>query len=169
MSIYLHYNDKQTGPFSVDQIRQMLQSGLVQTDALAWKEGMANWIPVQEMLGASGLAAGAMPVPPPAKKSALGWISLGISLVSIPAWITLLVIAGMATNKGTATPEFNAIVGAVFLLGVFLNFIAFVLGAIGAFTTRARTVPILGACLNGFMILALIGLIILGLAVKHQQ
>jgi hypothetical protein len=168
MSVYLHYNEQQTGPYSEDQVRQMIQGGLVPTDALAWREGMADWIPVAQVVGTAG---GRMPAPPASKKSMLGWTSLVVALLSIPTWLVLLVIAGMAAQNKAAPPSqgFNVIVGAVFLLGVCINFFALVLGAIGTFTARARTIPILGACLNGFMLVALVGLVILGLAVKHQQ
>jgi hypothetical protein len=170
MNVYLHYNDQQTGPYNDEQVRQMLQSGLVNTNTMAWKEGMANWIPVREMIGAGEPSTGTMPAPPASGKSMSGWSSLIFSLLSLPAWLVLLVIAGLAQKKGEPpSQEFNVIIGVIFLVGVFGNFVAMVLGAIGAFTSRARTVSILGACINAFLLLALVGLVILGLAVKHHQ
>jgi len=146
----------------------MLQSGLVPADTLAWKEGMANWTRLQELITASSQPGISFPAPPPQKKSILGIISLAISLVLIPGWIAILVVAGMAHNNGTATPGFNMVIGLLFFAGVFVNFLGIVLGAIAAFSAKAKTVPIVGLSLNGFTIAVLIGLIILGLVAQHR-
>jgi len=98
MSLYLYQNEQQTGPFTEEQVSQMLQAGIV------------------------------------------------------------------AHNNGSATQTFNMIVGFLFMGGIALNFLAMVLGVIGAFKSKANTLAIIGACLNGFALLALIALMVIGLA-----
>jgi hypothetical protein len=166
MSLYLYQNNQQTGPFTEDQIGQMLRTGIISPDTLGWKEGMSDWEPLS---GFTSLANTGLPPTPPVRKSPLSLISFIFSLISLVGWLILLVTAGIAHNAGTATPAFNMIVGFLFLGGVCLNFTALVLGLIGAFKSRANTLAIIGASLNGFQILALIALIIIGLTVKHAQ
>jgi hypothetical protein len=114
--------------------------------------------------------AGVTAAPQSGGRSVLGWISLVISIISIPSWIILLVVEGMAQNAGTANQAgFSTIVGLFFLLGLFSNFVAMILGVVGIFTSRARLIPILGACFNALVLLGLVVLIIIGLAVKSHQ
>jgi hypothetical protein len=46
---YLHYNDSQFGPFSTDEVQQFLKSGKINSRVYAWKEGMANWEPLERI------------------------------------------------------------------------------------------------------------------------
>jgi hypothetical protein len=58
---------QQAGPVSVDELRQMIASGQVAGQELAWKEGMANWAPASTIpelsAGAAASAAGGYPPP----------------------------------------------------------------------------------------------------------
>ena len=96
----------------------------------------------------------------------LGLTSFVFGLVSLVLWAALFIVAGIAHNRGMATPSSNVIVGLIFILGCLLNFTAMVLGAIGAFKCKANTLSIIGGCMNGFLLLAVFGLVILGLMVK---
>jgi hypothetical protein len=165
MSLYLYQNNQQTGPFTEEQISQMLKAGIVSVDTLAWKQGMAGW---ERLSTIAPLANPGIPPVPTVSRSPLGVISFIVSLITLAAWLVLLVVAGMAHNAGTATNTFNVIVGVLFLGGICLNFIALVLGVIGAFKSRANTLAIIGASLNAFQILALIALMCLGLAIKNS-
>jgi len=163
MSLYLYQNEQQTGPFTEEQVSQMLQAGIVAPDTLGWKEGMETWIPLSTLRPAPSPEAA--PPPPPKKSSSpLGIISFGYSLFSLVGWAILLIVAGVAHNNGSATQTFNMIVGFLFMGGIALNFLAMVLGVIGAFKSKANTLAIIGACLNGFALLALIALMVIGLA-----
>ena len=171
MNIYLHQDDKQTGPFTEQQIRQMLQTAAIRVDTLGWKEGMAAWEPLSSLgFQAPALVVSSVPSTVPAsKRSALGLISFIISLVSLVGWAILLTVAGMAANAGTATNSFHIVVGLFVLLGLTLNFAGMILGVVGAFKSRANIFAILGACLNAFIMMALVALVIIGLTVKHGQ
>lgn len=145
----------------------MLQAGTITRNTLGWKEGLPTWSPLSTLLPAAPAQEIAPPPPPKPRSSPLGIISFAFSLVSLVGWIILLIVAGIAHNNGTATNSFNIIVGVFFMAGVALNFMAMVLGVIGAFKSKANTLAIIGACLNGFVLIALVGLVILGLAAKN--
>lgn len=53
MAIFININQQQTGPYDVDQINQMLGSGQINLECLAWREGMANWEPLNSPTFAS--------------------------------------------------------------------------------------------------------------------
>ena len=166
MSLYLYQNDQQTGPFTGEQIQAMLRAGTITRDTLGWKEGLTTWSPLSGLLPASGMETPLPPPPPKSGSSMLGVTSFIVGLVTVVLWAVLFVVAGIAHNAGAATQSFNVIVGFIFMAGSLLNFMAMVLGAIGAFKSKANTLAIIGACLNGFLLLAVFGLVILGLAAK---
>jgi len=55
---YVGSNGKQSGPFSVTQLKQMAASGHLQKTHLIWKKGMSGWIPCSSVKGL-------FPAPPP--------------------------------------------------------------------------------------------------------
>ena len=63
MNIYLYKNDQQSGPYSEEQIKEMIAQGSLNNSDLAWKEGLENWQQVDSVLGIK-----ATQLPPPIKK-----------------------------------------------------------------------------------------------------
>ncbi len=64
-----HYmkNGAQTGPVTVDEIRSLLSSGALNSDALVWREGLAGWVPANSLSEFSGVGQpAAAPAAPPA-------------------------------------------------------------------------------------------------------
>lgn len=51
MNILVGKNGTQMGPFSADQVRSMLQSGMLAGTDLAWHEGRPDWIPLWQLFG----------------------------------------------------------------------------------------------------------------------
>lgn len=51
MQIYLARNNEQAGPYSLEQVNQMLANGQVVLDDLAWHEGMPQWKRLGELTG----------------------------------------------------------------------------------------------------------------------
>lgn len=49
MEIYIAKNGAQMGPYESGQIRQMLQSGILEKHDLYWHEGMLDWAPVASL------------------------------------------------------------------------------------------------------------------------
>ena len=57
-------NGQQSGPFTWQQLQQMVQSGQITKDTYVWKQGMANWELAGNVQELSSLF-GAVPPPPP--------------------------------------------------------------------------------------------------------
>ena len=53
MEIYIHRDGQQTGPYSLDDLKAQLDSGVFQPTDLAWYEGAADWAPVSSIPGVS--------------------------------------------------------------------------------------------------------------------
>lgn len=69
MEIFILRNGHQTGPYSEDDTQQMLKQGAVLINDLAWRPGMAEWIPLHSVLypgPAAQPSSGLRPPPPPA-------------------------------------------------------------------------------------------------------
>jgi hypothetical protein len=47
---YLHINGEQRGPYTVRHIDHLLNSGLINEDALFWREGLEQWQPVTDLV-----------------------------------------------------------------------------------------------------------------------
>jgi hypothetical protein len=52
-NIYLVVNNHKTGPYTTDQVKQMCSSGSISANSLYWHEGMADWVPLHLLVGAS--------------------------------------------------------------------------------------------------------------------
>ena len=50
MNIYIHKNDQQLGPFDDAQISEALTSGEFSLEDLAWKEGLIEWVRLEDLL-----------------------------------------------------------------------------------------------------------------------
>lgn len=70
MQYYLGQNGQTLGPYSLDQMKQLSSTGKITPADFAWRQGMANWVPVSEVLGAM-IPAPAL-APPPVPVAAAG-------------------------------------------------------------------------------------------------
>jgi len=50
MAILVYRNDQQEGPYELDQIEQALSEGRVSLTDLAWQDGLADWVPLSELI-----------------------------------------------------------------------------------------------------------------------
>jgi len=50
MKIYLIKEGKEVGPFTPQQVQRWVMEGVVPPGNLAWREGLADWVPVSELL-----------------------------------------------------------------------------------------------------------------------
>lgn len=50
-TIYIAQDGQQTGPYTVSQVRDMLQAGSIGDGALFWAEGMADWQDINQFVG----------------------------------------------------------------------------------------------------------------------
>src|SRR3954471_6118290 len=97
MKIYLNQDNKQVGPYSREQVRELVYSGGVKRSSLACSEGATDWVSLETLLDHQD-APTAPAVPPaiamsierlrdPKEKRALMWLYIA----SIPGWIFLVV------------------------------------------------------------------------------
>jgi hypothetical protein len=63
MNIYILQNGEQAGPYTRDQLQQFLAAGQVQGTDLAWREGLAEWVPLSSIVPVLGGKAKAAPAP----------------------------------------------------------------------------------------------------------
>jgi hypothetical protein len=163
MDIYLSVNGTQTGPFTEEQVRQMLQAGLATAQTLAWRQGDAQWQPLSSLVSMPSGMPAPPPLPQPARGSKLGVVSLIWGIVSILAVCLLFYVASTVTNQGGATKDFNTNIGLLVFLWAGLNILALGLGVAGAVVAKSKLVSILGACLNALELAGVCALIALGL------
>lgn len=83
MPILVHHDNQQLGPYPEATARQMLADGRLPPTALAWREGMAEWKPLGELLATLPAAAPAVAVA--ASGSALKWGLAAGGLVAVLA------------------------------------------------------------------------------------
>jgi uncharacterized RDD family membrane protein YckC len=51
MNYYVGKDGLQSGPFTEDQLRQMLASGAVHSTDLCWRDGLSEWVPISQAMG----------------------------------------------------------------------------------------------------------------------
>jgi hypothetical protein len=74
MQIYIHRNNQQFGPYTIDQVREYLASGRLHAEDLAWHEGAPDWVPlskIPEIASAPPSQPGLPSMPPPATGAAI--------------------------------------------------------------------------------------------------
>lgn len=91
MQVYISRNGARTGPFTEEQVRGMLNGGLISLEDTAWRDGMSDWKPVRVVLGLP------QPAQPPTPQSAPG------AMASELKWaigIVVVILAFMGLNSG---------------------------------------------------------------------
>ena len=49
LKVYVAVNHKQTGPYDVSGLQQMIQAGQLTENSLVWKKGMPRWLPAKQV------------------------------------------------------------------------------------------------------------------------
>lgn len=87
MQIYLARNNQQAGPYSLEQVNQMLATGQVSLTDLAWHEGMTEWKVLGELTAGQLVyqppVAAYTPPPAPAADVSTAWgnpSAVGVSI-----------------------------------------------------------------------------------------
>jgi hypothetical protein len=117
MNIHITKNGQQLGPYTLAEARQLVASGTLQAADWAWYEGIADWIPLQQVPGfAAPAVPGSLPasVPPPYIPSPVGrpvlvwviclfyFICTPLSVLSIVATPYLLSFSARIQEKAMA-------------------------------------------------------------------
>ncbi len=96
--IWIGQNGQKYGPYSEADVRQWMAEGKLATDALAWREGMENWVPLSSLFATA--AGGSSPPPPP------------LSAGGVPPFLAGSPLAGGGRSHGS--PESDAATRAAF-------------------------------------------------------
>jgi hypothetical protein len=90
MSVFIYKNDKQYGPYSIDQVKGWLSSGQMQPTDLACYEGATTWAPLSTLL-VMGTYSGAPPISRPPSWG-WGWMIIGMVLLLIGVLLCMTLI-----------------------------------------------------------------------------
>jgi hypothetical protein len=93
MMLYVVINGEQTGPFTLEQVQELIRSGQVHDTDLAWAEGRETWVPLREFPG--------FVVPKPTRPIGVWIISL-FFFTCMPC--SLLGLVGVAMMQAGAIP-----------------------------------------------------------------
>jgi membrane protease subunit (stomatin/prohibitin family) len=64
VQFFVAVNGQQTGPFTMQQLQQLVSNGQLQSNSFVWKQGMQNWEEAGKLIELQSLF-GAVPPPPP--------------------------------------------------------------------------------------------------------
>jgi hypothetical protein len=115
MNIYIAKSGIQTGPFSEEQVREMLTGGLASPSDLAWHDGLPDWQPIHTLPG--------LPQPPPIPSSppplatSPGTVAQPVGPIGVGGWLAffcvgltilspLFVIGSMVASWSQSEPAF---------------------------------------------------------------
>jgi hypothetical protein len=163
VEIYIARDGQQTGPVSMEQLVTMAGQGTVSGSDLAWHEGLANWVPLSEVLGAK---TGAPVLSPPilrSSKARLGLAGFVIGVAGVPLWFIVLVVAGVLRNQS----QYMAMLGLAVFAMLLVNLVGLTLGVVALSDKDARKRrTTIGVSLNSIAIVCFVLLLIIGLTVK---
>jgi len=182
MNLYIINGNKTEGPFSLDEMKEMIQCGKVSATTLAWHGGVTEWAPVGCLLkdqlnfpslppphpAFSQFPPAVQPIDVPLKTPGIGLTSFWMGILGVPFWFVLLMTAGVAHNAGAGDQSNIMIfVGLAIFVGLGANALGVMLGGIAANKRDSKqTLSWIGTGLNLCEILGLVALIILGLSMK---
>ncbi len=69
--IHIYHNNQQEGPYSPEQLRDMMASGTVTPITLAWREGMSDWAPLETIMSTFQSTMAPTAPSPPARADAV--------------------------------------------------------------------------------------------------
>ena len=122
-------NSEQFGPYTLEEVARYLASGSFTADALAWKAGMKDWVPVRSIFGGDGRSMAAPPPPPPSQMHNSNRVAAGVLAILIgslgihkfilgftgPGLVLLLVTVLTCGVGGVVTSIIGIIEGIIYL------------------------------------------------------
>lgn len=110
---FIYLTDHHEGPFTVAEVGEKVRQGLVNGQTLAWKDGMAEWIPAETIpeLAEAFSAPAASPMEPAPKAESTGEVSLAQLLASqqdSPAPASGSAIASLVAEASPVAAEVDA-------------------------------------------------------------
>jgi len=126
MNITIHKNGQQLGPFTESQVGEMLKSGQIALEDLAWTEGMEEWKPLssfEHLQPIPSQASPPTPLPLPYKDRSVGLTIFGILTILLGClaglFVPLMLFGQMASSKPTGTSApISTILPVMFIYGI---------------------------------------------------
>jgi len=104
MNIYLTQNGQQLGPYTLEQLQEMVKGGAVTLADFAWYEGLPNWVPLAQIPGM--VVAGVPVVEAPQKRPVLVWIICLFFFTCTPfSLISMMAMPTIIASSKAALPE----------------------------------------------------------------
>lgn len=99
-------NGKQRGPYTIEDLKPLLESGELAWEDLAWCEGMSNWQPLRGIIVPAGLASAPPPLPS-ARRATLRTQNSGKAKPRATWWV-------VSTHVLTACVSFPFLIGLLY-------------------------------------------------------
>jgi hypothetical protein len=122
-NIHVQKSGQVSGPYSSDQVKQMLDGGILSLSDEGWREGLANWVPLSSLLGVvdppkdssrTPARSSKFAVKPPAVRQAVNLLYASLVVTAIQGALAIyFVYEGMGKDGPT-----HAFVGFISLIGV---------------------------------------------------
>ena len=160
MNIYIAKNDQKLGPYSADEIRNRISTGEFSEADPGWHDGLPNWQPLSQIV--AGLPSGPRALP----SSILATISFAISMLGIPAWLFLLIMAARGVAEGESeTSPMMITIGLLLFAGIGANIVGLILGIIPLMKSVSnKWMAIVGVIVNGLELVGVVLLMIIGMS-----
>jgi hypothetical protein len=105
---------------------------------------------------------------PPQKHSGVGIASFVLAIVAVVGELVLITVAAVLVQQGKSQRSPAMMVtGCLLIAGLGVCVVGAILGIVGLFLpNRKKVFAILGLCFNGMILLAVLGLMVIGLMAK---
>jgi hypothetical protein len=122
-NIHVQKGGQVSGPYSSDQVKQMIDGGILTLSDEGWREGLPTWIPLSSLVGVGGpprdsartpVRNSKIPVAPPIVRQAVNLLYASLVVTAIQGALAIYFIyEGMGKDGPT-----HAFVGFISLIGV---------------------------------------------------
>lgn len=122
-NIHVQRGGQVSGPYSSDQVKQMLDGGILSLSDEGWREGLANWVPLSSLVGGAGPPSDSarnsarnskIPVAPPIVRQAVNLLYASLVVTAIQGALAIYFIYEGMGKDG----PMHAFVGFISLIGV---------------------------------------------------
>ncbi len=130
MQIHIHSNGKATGPYSIEEINQMIGQGSIPAStAMAWYEGLPEWIPAHQLPGVRATASS----PPPYRAAAAPpaippYMAVGTTPPANDSFVTTII---PTKNPPALASYYLGVFSLIPILGGLLSILAIIFGIKG--------------------------------------
>lgn len=122
-NIHVQKDGQVSGPYSSDQVKQMLDGGILSLSDEGWREGLANWVPLSSLFGVVGppdnssqtpARSSKFPVKPPVVRQAVNLLYASLVVIAVQGALAIYFLHESMGKDGPA----HAFAGFIILIGV---------------------------------------------------